>query len=60
MYMYVIKLFAKNEKELETLKSNDDIQWSYRDGFCHIKVYLANNENRKTTYDERNRTTKSR
>ena len=61
MYMDDIKLFAKNEIELETLKqavriNNDDIETE----FNIEKKGHANNEKRKTTNYERNRTTKSR
>ena len=61
MYMDDIKLFAKNEKELETLIKavriyNDDIGMEFgMKKMCH-----ANNEKRKTTNDGINRTTKLR
>ena len=39
-----IKLFAKNENELETNTKNKNIQSAYRDGICHRKMCLVNNE----------------
>ena len=59
--MNFIKLFAKNEKELETIIEairiyNEDITMEFGiEKMCH-----ANNEKQKTTNDRRNRTTKSR
>ena len=53
MYMYNIKLFAKNEKESEiliqtiTISSRDMGLEFGIEMFCH-----ANNEKRKTTYTE--------
>ena len=41
-----IKLFAKSEKALET--GNEDIQWIYRDGIWHRKMFRDNNEKLKT------------
>ena len=55
-----IKLFAKNEIELEILTLtvriyNQDMGMEFGTKLCH-----ANNEKRKTTYEGRNGTTKSR
>ena len=44
MYMGDIKLFAKNEKELETYKDSEDIQSRYRDGISKRKLCNTNNE----------------
>ena len=60
MYMDNIKLFAKNEKELETLIQavrifSLDIGMEFNREMCH-----GNNEKPKTTYDGRNGTIKSR
>ena len=55
MYMDNIKLFAQNEKELET-----QIQLGYRGGILHKKMCHANNEKQKTANDGRNKTTESR
>ena len=61
MYMDDIKLFAKNEKELETLFQAGRI---YRQDiwmeFGIEKMCHASNEKHNTTPDGRNRTTKSR
>ena len=58
MYIDDIKLFAQNEKELETL-----IQivrkYRYRNGIWHRKMRNANNEKRQTTPGGSSRTTKS-
>ena len=54
MYMDDIKLFAKNEKELETPTMAMRI-YSKNIGICH-----TNNEKRKTTHNGRIRSTKSR
>ncbi len=40
-----IKLFAKNEKELETNARNKNIQSGHRNGIRHRKMHHANNEN---------------
>ena len=41
IYMDDIKLFAKNEKELETPNTgSEDIQWRYRDGIWHRKCAM--------------------
>ena len=39
-----IKLFAKNEKELETLTGSENIQSGRRNGIRHKKMHHANNE----------------
>ena len=61
MYMDDIKLFAKNEKELETLIHAVRI---YSQGiwmeFGIKKMCHAHHEKWQTTYDWRNGTTKSR
>ena len=44
MYMYNIKLFAKDEKELET--GSENIQPEYRDGIWQRKMRHADNEKR--------------
>ena len=54
MYIDDIKLLAKNEKELESQIQVVRI-YSQVTG-----IEFANNEKRETTYDGRNRTTKSR
>ena len=50
VYIDDIKLFAKNDKELEILVEKN-IQPGYRNGIWHWKMYLAPNEkwNRETT-----------
>ena len=61
MYMDVIKLFAENEKELETLKkSYKNIQSGHRGGIWHRKISNADNEKKEMMHDERNGITKSR
>ena len=60
MYIANIKLFTKNEKELETIILaikiySNNIGMGFAIEKCH-----ANNEKWKTTNDGRNRTTKSR
>ena len=50
MYMDDIKLFAKNEKELESLIHGVIISSQDRDGIWHRKMYHASNEKRKTTH----------
>ena len=50
-----MKLFAKNEKELENL-----IHAGHQDGIQHRKMCHASNEKWQTTPDRRNGTTKSR
>ena len=51
-FMKYIKLFAKNEKELEIL-----INAGHRDGIWHRKMRHVNNQKRKTTHDRRDGTT---
>ena len=48
MYMDNIKLFRKNEKELETLRI-----YSQDNGIRHRKMRHANNEKQETTHDGR-------
>ena len=55
MYIDDIKLFAKNEKELEAL-----IQSGHRNGIWHRKMCNACNEKWQTTCNWRNGTTKSK
>ena len=56
-----IKLFAKNEIELETLiQAVKLLREGLRMGFGKETICHANNEKRKTTNNGRNRTTKSR
>ena len=61
MYIDDIKLFAKNEKELETL-IHAVRQYSQAIGmeFGIEKLAISDNENRKTPHYKRNGTTKSR
>ena len=59
MYMDHIKLFAKNEKELEILIQTENIESIYRNGIWHRKRRRASNEKWQTTHDRRSRTTKS-
>ena len=59
MYMDDIKLFAKNEKELETLIHAVRI-YSRSNGIWHRKIYHTHHEKWQMTYDWRNGTTKSR
>ena len=49
MYMDDIKLFAENEKELETLKYTVWIETGHRDGISHRKMSHVSNKNRQTT-----------
>ena len=49
MYMDDIKLFAKYEKEQETLIHAVRIQARHRNGIWHIKICHACNEKRQTT-----------
>ena len=56
MYMDDIKLFAKNEKELETLIQ--PVRTYSQDGIWHTKMCHANNEKREMTHDGRNGTIK--
>ena len=61
MYMDDIKLFAKNEKELETLTQtviicSQDIGMD----FWHRKMHHTDKEKWQSTRDRRNRTTKPR
>ena len=61
MYMDDIKLFGKNEKELETLVLAVRMySQGYRDIIWHRKMRHAYNEKRETTNDGWNRTTKPR
>ena len=53
-----IKLFAKNEKELETLIQT--IEPGYRNGIWHRKMCHVDNEKWKKRKNRRNRTVKSR
>ena len=60
MFMDDMKLFAKNEKELETLtQAEKKIQSGYRDGIWNGKMYHANTEKAKATNDGKNRTKKN-
>ena len=60
MYMDDIKLFAKNEKDLETLIQNyENIQSRYRKGIWHRKLRHACNKKWQTIHYRRGRTTKS-
>ncbi len=54
-----IKLFAKNEKELETLTQTENIQSRYRNGIWHRKIHHASNEKGQITHNRRSQTTKS-
>ena len=54
MYMDNIKLFAKNQKDLEFNTNNKNIQSGYRNGIWHRKVSHVNNEKRKKTNNGRN------
>ena len=61
MYMNDIKLFAKNEKELETRIHTVRIySQDIGDGIWHRKMRSARHEKWQTTSNWRNRTTKSR
>ena len=60
IYVGDIKLFAKDEKELETNTSNENRHSGYRDGIWHRKMRHPSHEKRETTHDRWNRTTKSR
>ena len=53
-----IKLFAKNEKELETNTRSENIHSGHWDGIWGRKIYNVSNEKRQTTPDERNGTAK--
>ena len=56
-----IKLFAKNEKELETLIHKFRIySQDILDGIWHRKMHHGSNEKRQTTPAGRNGTAKSR
>ena len=59
MYMDGIKRFAKNEKELETLKENENIQSRYRNGIWHRKMRHVSSKKWQTAHKRRSRTTKS-
>ena len=47
MYTDGIKLFAKNEKELDTNRKNKNILSGYKNGIWHRKMCHANNEKQK-------------
>ena len=59
MYMDDVKLFAKNQKELETLIPVGRI-YTQDIGRWHRKMYHDRNEKRQTTPNGRNGTNKSR
>ena len=59
MYMDDIKRFAKNEKELEILRS-ENIQPGHRDGIWYWKMRHIRNEKQETTPGVWNGTSKSR
>ena len=59
MYMNGIKLFAKNEKYLETLSQAVRIQSGHRNGIWHWNMCHVSHEKWQTTSDWRNGTTKS-
>ena len=55
MYMDDNKLFAKNERELETLiQSRENIQSRFKNGIWHRKKRHASRKKRETTRDRRN------
>ena len=61
MYVDDIKLFSKNEKEMENSHTHSwNIQSGHRDGIWHRKMGHAHHGKWQTTYDWRNGTTKSR
>ena len=60
MYMDDIKLFAKTWLIGDSDINDNYIQSGYRDGIWNRKMCFAKNEERKTTIDGRNRTTKFR
>ena len=55
-YIDEVKLFAKNEKELETNTNNKNIQPGCRNRICHRK----NDEKRKKTNKRKNNTAQSK
>ena len=60
IYIDNIKLFAKTEKELETLIQKIRIQSRYRNGTYYRKMCHVNSEKGKKINNRRNRNTKSR
>ena len=55
MYMDNVKLFLKNEKELETDKNNKNRQPGYRNGIWHRKMCHVKNKKGKKTNNRKNR-----